>query len=109
MGKCTALSSCLDKGIEYNAPLRESAPRIPEPGASNVSYYAQYDTLKEFAKGKRWTFCEIRPDAIIGLLPQNNAMNLAQTLGLWVGDGWEFWRDRNRSGLSGGREDVQGP
>lgn len=74
----------LDKGIEYHPPHKESAPRIPEPWASNVFYYAQYDTVKELSQGKRWTFCEIRPDAIIGFVPQNNAMNLAQAIGLWL-------------------------
>lgn len=74
----------LDKGIEYNPPLKESASRIPEPWASNVFYYAQYDTMKRLSEGKSWTFCEIRPDAIIGFVPQNNAMNLAQAIGLWL-------------------------
>ena len=74
----------LDKGIKYNPPLKESAPRIPEPWASNVFYYAQYDTIKQLSEGKRWTFCEIRPDAIIGFVPQKNAMNLAQAIGLWL-------------------------
>lgn len=74
----------LHKGIEYNPPLKESAPRIPEPWASNVFYYAQYDTMMQLSEGKRWSFCEIRPDAIIGFVPQNNAMNLAQAIGLWL-------------------------
>lgn len=33
---------------------------------------------------KPWTFCEIRPDAIVGFVPQNNAMNIAQALGLFL-------------------------
>ncbi|KAF6241297.1 hypothetical protein HO173_000007 [Letharia columbiana] len=74
----------LDKGIKYEPPLEESAPRIPEPWASNVFYYAQYDTIKQLSEDKKWTFCEIRPDAIIGFVPQNNAMNLAHAIGLWL-------------------------
>jgi len=74
----------LDKGIPYNPPLKESSPRIPESWASNIFYYAQYDTIKAFNKGKSWKFCEIRPDAIIGFVPHNNAMNLAQALGLFL-------------------------
>ncbi|KAL9124223.1 MAG: hypothetical protein Q9175_008249 [Cornicularia normoerica] len=74
----------LDKGIKYNPPLKESAPPIPEPWASNVFYYAQYDTVKLLSEGKRWEFCEIRPDAFIGFVPQNNAMNLVQAIGLWL-------------------------
>ena len=74
----------VDKGIGFNPPLNESAPRIPEPWASNVFYYPQYDTMKQLSEGKRWTFCEIRPDAIIGFVPRNNGMNLAQAIGLWL-------------------------
>ncbi|KAL6719724.1 hypothetical protein ACLMJK_001645 [Lecanora helva] len=74
----------VDKGIEYNPPLKESMPRIPEPYASNIFYYPQYDTLASLSEGKRWKFCEIRPDAIIGFVPQNNAMNLAQAIGLFL-------------------------
>lgn len=33
---------------------------------------------------KPWQFCEIRPDAIIGFVPQGNAMNIAQALGLFL-------------------------
>ena len=72
------------EGIEYHPPLKESAPRIPEPWASSVFYYPQYDTMKLLSERKRWTFCEIRPDAIIGFVPQNNRMNLAQAIGLWL-------------------------
>ena len=41
--------------------------------------------------GKPWTFSEIRPDAIIGFVPQNNAMNLAQALGLFL----SLWKETN--------------
>lgn len=39
--------------------------------------------MKRASEGKTWTFCEIRPDAIVGFVPQNNAMNMAQGLGLY--------------------------
>ena len=69
--------------IPYNPPLSESAPRIPEPYASNVFYYAQYDLLSRLSENKSWSFTEIRPDAIIGFVPNHNAMNLAQCLALF--------------------------
>ena len=72
------------KGIDYSPPLKETMPRIPEPYASNVFCYAQYNTMKRLSEGKRWKFSEIRPDAIIGFVPQNNAMNIAQALGLFL-------------------------
>ena len=40
--------------------------------------------MKRFSEGKRWKFCEISPDAIVGFVPQNNAMNIAQALGLFL-------------------------
>lgn len=43
---------------------------------------------------KPWTFCEIRPDAIIGFVPQNNAMNLGQGLALFL----SLWKDLERDG-----------
>ena len=70
--------------IPYNPPLQESTPRIPSPYASNIFYYAQYDALSALSASKPWSFCEIRPDAIIGFAPNNNFMNLAQGLGLFL-------------------------
>ncbi len=55
-------------------PLRESMPRIPEPYASKIFYYTQYDLLTELSKGKDWTFAEVRPDGIVGFTPISNAM-----------------------------------
>ncbi|KAJ8115984.1 hypothetical protein OPT61_g2490 [Boeremia exigua] len=70
--------------VSINSPLHESLPRIPEPYASKVFYYTQYDLLTELSKGKDWTFAEVRPDGIIGFTPINNAMNLAQGIGLYL-------------------------
>ncbi|KAH6619911.1 hypothetical protein C7974DRAFT_435445 [Boeremia exigua] len=70
--------------VTINTPLREDAPRIPEPYASRIFYYTQYDLLAELSVGKTWTFAEVRPDGIIGFTPINNAMNLAQGIGLYL-------------------------
>lgn len=69
--------------VPFNPPLLESSPRIPEPYAQNIFYYEQYDILARASEGKAWNFCEIRPDAIIGFVPRNNFMNLAQGLGVF--------------------------
>lgn len=45
--------------------------------------------MKRASAGKSWTFCEIRPDAIVGFVPQNNAMNIAQAVGLFL----SLWRE----------------
>ncbi|KAK5125248.1 hypothetical protein LTR85_000924 [Meristemomyces frigidus] len=80
--------------VDYNPPLSESLPRIPEPYAQNIFYYEQYDIMKRASAGKPWTFCEIRPDAIVGFVPQNNAMNIAQAVGLFL----SMWKDMEGAG-----------
>lgn len=70
--------------LTISTPLHENMPRIPEPYASRIFYYSQYDLLVELSKGKNWTFTEVRPDGIIGFTPIGNAMNLAQGIGLYL-------------------------
>lgn len=65
-------------------PLKESLPRIPEPHASELFYYWQIDKLKALSEGKKWTYCEIRPDMVVGFVPNNNAHCLAQTLSVYL-------------------------
>ncbi|KAK7189133.1 uncharacterized protein CC84DRAFT_833446 [Paraphaeosphaeria sporulosa] len=65
-------------------PLRETLPPIPEPALSELFYYNQIDCLKRISKGKNWNWCEVRPDNIIGFVPNNNAYCLAQTLALYL-------------------------
>lgn len=40
--------------------------------------------MKQASQGKAWNFCEVRPDAIVGFVPNNNAMNIAQGVGLFL-------------------------
>lgn len=70
--------------VSINPPLRENMPRIPEPYASKIFYYTQFDLLAELSKGKHWTFAEVRPDGIVGFTPTSNAMNLSQGIGLYL-------------------------
>ncbi len=69
----------IDK-FPFTPPLAESLPRIPEPYASEMFYYNQLDMLAELAKGKQWTWCEVRPDVVVGFVPNNNVYCLAQAL-----------------------------
>jgi len=69
--------------VPFNPPLREDHPRIPEPYASNIFYYAQHDILMRASAGKPWSFCEIRPDVIVGFVPRGNFMNMAQGLAIY--------------------------
>ncbi|KAG0645390.1 Short chain dehydrogenase sirQ [Hyphodiscus hymeniophilus] len=70
-------------------PLKESAPRISAPFDEHIFYYAQVDALTELAAGKKWDFVDIRPDAIVGFVPNHNAMNIAEPLGLYL----SLWKD----------------
>ncbi|MCJ1298326.1 hypothetical protein MMC08_001115 [Hypocenomyce scalaris] len=65
-------------------PLREDLPRIPEPYASENFYYHEVDALQKLAHGKSWTWCEVRPDVVVGYVPNNNTYCLAQTLGIYL-------------------------
>ncbi|RFU32842.1 hypothetical protein B7463_g3500, partial [Scytalidium lignicola] len=77
-------------------PLKESFPRISEPYASQIMYYAQYDRLLELSRGKFWKFVEVRPDGISGFVPSSNAMNIAHALGIF----FSFYASREGSGAS---------
>jgi len=54
--------------IKIDIPLKESAPRVPSPYGDNIFYYAQVDEIRRLAKGKKWKWNELRPDAIVGFL-----------------------------------------
>lgn len=46
-------------------PLKESLPRIPEPYASQMFYYHLLDRLRSLSQGRKWTWCDVRPDVIV--------------------------------------------
>ena len=70
--------------IPWNPPMKESMPRVPEPYASGIFYYAQIDKIAELSQGKTWAWTDIRPDAVIGFVPNGNAMDLAGGLAIWL-------------------------
>ncbi|KAE8148347.1 hypothetical protein BDV25DRAFT_141870 [Aspergillus avenaceus] len=67
-----------------NLPLKETHPPIEEPHLSQLFYTHQYELLKTMSKGKNWTYCDVRPDIIIGFVPNNSAHNLAQWVALYL-------------------------
>ncbi|KAM0489474.1 hypothetical protein ACHAP8_012537 [Fusarium lateritium] len=72
------------KEVKISTPVKESHSRIPEPWASKIFYYTQYDLLKSLSHGKKWTFSEIRLDGIVGFVPGSNAMNMAQGIAIYL-------------------------
>ncbi|KAH7018768.1 hypothetical protein EDB80DRAFT_699362 [Ilyonectria destructans] len=73
------------------APWKENLPRLPEPFASDVFYYAQYDVVARHAARNSWKWSEIRPSFLQGFVPNGNAMNIALSLGLYL----SFYRSEN--------------
>jgi nucleoside-diphosphate-sugar epimerase len=70
--------------IPWSPPLKESAPRVPEPYASRIFNLAQIDAVAALSVGKKWQWTDIRPDAVIGFVPNGNAMDLVGGLAAWL-------------------------
>ncbi|KAF5502419.1 Short chain dehydrogenase sirR [Colletotrichum aenigma] len=66
------------------APWKETLPRMLEPYASKIFYYTQHDVVARHAAASSWEWLEIRPSFLPGFVPQFNAMNVAQSLGLYL-------------------------
>ncbi|KAJ6601319.1 hypothetical protein DFH09DRAFT_969944 [Mycena vulgaris] len=61
-------------GGPFKAPYKESMGRLPAPDTN--FYYVFEDILAERSKGKPWTWCEVRPDAIVGFSPNGSTYSL---------------------------------
>jgi hypothetical protein len=46
-------------------PIQGVYGRLPGPTEHELIYCALEDVLKEYIKGMPWTWCEVRPDAIV--------------------------------------------
>ncbi|OJJ43517.1 hypothetical protein ASPZODRAFT_145871 [Penicilliopsis zonata CBS 506.65] len=62
-------------------PLHESLPRVD---TNELFYYHQVDALRTLSAGKSWSWCEVRPDVIVGVAPFGNANCMAQTMGVYL-------------------------
>lgn len=67
-----------------HVPLREDMPRLKQPHYDQLFYHPQLDWLTEYSKGKKWLWCDTRPDIIIGFHPTPNFYSLAQALGIFL-------------------------
>ncbi|KAH8705873.1 hypothetical protein BGW36DRAFT_422407 [Talaromyces proteolyticus] len=61
----------------FTPPYKESMGHVPEPERSKLHYYPMQDYLARSSKGKSWTWCDVRPDAIIGFTPNGSTFSLA--------------------------------
>ncbi|CAK4031922.1 Hypothetical predicted protein [Lecanosticta acicola] len=67
-----------------HVPLAESMPRLKQPYHDLLFYHPQLDWIREYAKEKKWNWCDTRPDIIIGFVPNQNAYSLAQSIALFL-------------------------
>ncbi|KAL2867425.1 uncharacterized protein BJX67DRAFT_372039 [Aspergillus lucknowensis] len=65
-------------GGVFHPPLHESmADTLPEDYAKTVAYPWFRKILTESSRGRRWTWSEICPDAVVGFTPNGSAFSLA--------------------------------
>jgi hypothetical protein len=72
-----------------HVPHAESSPRLKAPYYEGLFYHPQLDFIAEYAKDKKWNWCETRPDIIIGFVPNQNFYSLATSLGVFL----TLWRE----------------
>lgn len=65
-------------------PLSEDLPRLKPPYHDLLFYHPQLDWITDYAKDKKWSWCETRPDIIIGFVPNQNFYSLGTVLGIFL-------------------------
>ncbi|KAI1123326.1 hypothetical protein F5Y10DRAFT_252006 [Nemania abortiva] len=65
-------------GGAFAPPLTEDmVNNLPPDYAKTVAYPAYRELLSAASKGRKWTWCEVCPDAIIGFTPNGSQFSLA--------------------------------
>ncbi|KAK5117991.1 hypothetical protein LTR62_004035 [Meristemomyces frigidus] len=67
-----------------HVPLSEDQPRLKAPYHDMLFYHPQLDWMTEYAKDKKWSWCDTRPDIIIGFVPNQNFYSLGTVLGIYL-------------------------
>lgn len=65
-------------------PFAEDGEKLGHPGVETLFYDPQLKWLTEFARDKPWSWCETRPDIIIGFVPNFNFYSLGSALGFFL-------------------------
>ncbi|KAK4936388.1 hypothetical protein LTR10_022714 [Elasticomyces elasticus] len=78
----------------FPVPLSESLPRLKPPFSDQLFYHDQLDWLGSYSAKKSWTWCETRPDIIIGFAPNHSAYSLAASLAIY----FSLWEEINGAG-----------
>ncbi|KAK2751620.1 hypothetical protein FQN55_000341 [Onygenales sp. PD_40] len=59
--------TCFADGFYMPVPLSESLPPLRKPWIDQLPYSVLSGWMEKFSVGKSWSWCETRPDEIIGL------------------------------------------
>lgn len=74
-----------DRPADYLVPpLKESYQRLKPPYHDMLFYHPQLDFIRHYAAGKSWSWCDTRPDIIIGFVPNQNFYSLATVLAIYL-------------------------
>ena len=71
-------------GGVFKAPLKETMVPTVETFGGKLHYHAYADLLTEKSIGKSWTWCDVRPDAVVGFVPGGSAFNLTAHWGTYL-------------------------
>lgn len=75
-------------------PLAESSPRLKSPYYEGLFYHPQLEFITDYAKDKKWNWCDTRPDIIIGFVPNQNFYSLATSLAVFL----SLWKEVEGAG-----------
>jgi hypothetical protein len=67
-----------------HVPLSEGQPRLHAPEGDMLFYHPQLDWITSYAASKVWSWCETRPDIIIGFVPNQNFYSLGTVIGIYL-------------------------
>jgi hypothetical protein len=71
-----------------HVPHKESQPPLKDPYHDALFYHPQLDWLSSYAASKSWSWCDTRPDIIIGFVPNQNFYSLGTSMGVYL----SLWR-----------------
>jgi hypothetical protein len=57
-------------------------------------YYPQLDFISAFTANRKWSWCDTRPDIIIGFVPNQNFYSLGSSVGIFL----SLWREVHGAG-----------
>ena len=76
-------------GGSFTPPLTEDmVNNLPPSYAKTVVYPAYRELLNAASKGKKWTWCEVCPDAIVSLSFINSSISVANANQDWIHPQW---------------------